>query len=119
MRKALLRKLRPRTKVWLEFKGIPVFGDGKAELLAAIKVRGSISGAAKAVGMSYRAVWGRLRKMEERLGVRLVARHAGGKAGGGSALTPAGEELLERYREFRDGLNELVDARFKQVFEAG
>ena len=110
--------LRPKSKVWLELEGQPVFGDGKAGLLQAIKQQGSISQAARVYKMSYRAAWGRVRKMEQRLGTRLVERQAGGKAGGGSVLTPAGEELLNRYRRFRKGINELVDARFAKVFKA-
>jgi len=108
--------LRPKSKVWLELEGQPVFGDGKAGLLQAIKEQGSISQAAKVYKMSYRAAWGRIRKMEERLSIRLVERRAGGKAGGGSVLTPAGEELLRLYSRFRRGINQLVDARFAKVF---
>ena len=69
--------LQARSKVWLERRGRPVFGDGKAELLEQVERTGSLSAAAKAMGMSYRSLWGRLRGMERGLGVRLVARRTG------------------------------------------
>ena len=111
-------KLKAKSKVWLEAAGKPVFGDGKAHLLEQIDQAGSLAAAAVALGMSYRGLWGRLREMERRLGVKLVARAAGGVGGGGSKLTPQGRQLLVRYRRFRKGINAIVDARFKRVFAA-
>ena len=109
-------KLRARSKVWLELDGEPVFGDGKADLLETIDRAGSLRAASDALQISYRALWGRLRGMEQRLGVRLGARRAGGVGGGAARLTPAGRRLLEQYRRFRDGLNEIVDKRFEEIF---
>ena len=109
-------KLTPKSKVWLEAAGKPVFGDGKAHLLEQIEQAGSLTAAAEAMGMSYRGLWGRLREMERRLGVGLVQRTAGGAGGGGSRLTPQGRRLLQRYRRFRKGINAIVDARFERVF---
>ena len=109
-------RLRARSKVWLERDGEPVFGDGKADLLETIDEAGSLRAASDALEISYRALWGRLRGMEQRLGVTLVARTAGGAGGGSAQLTPDGRELLDQYRRFRDGLNEIVDERFGEVF---
>jgi len=110
-------RLSPRSKVWLERAGRPVFGDGKAALLEAVERTGSLAAAAERLGMSYRGLWGRLREMEERLGVPLVARRAGGRGGGGSRLTEEARDLLRRYRRFREGINAFVDARFREAFE--
>ncbi|HUS48359.1 MAG TPA: LysR family transcriptional regulator [Phycisphaerae bacterium] len=111
------RKLKAKSKVWLELAGRPVFGDGKAALLEQVDRTGSLKGAAAELGMSYRGLWGRLRQMERRLGVKLVERRVGGPAGGGSRLTPQGRRLLGRYQRFREGINAVVDARFRTVFE--
>jgi len=112
----ILRRLKVKSKVWVELDGQPVFGDGKARLLQALAETGSIRGAAERLGMSYRAAWGRLREMERRLGQPVVARRAGGLGGGGSELTDFGKEMLRRYLEFRQGLNEVVDRRFRKAF---
>jgi molybdate transport system regulatory protein len=109
-------KLEPKSKVWLERAGRPVFGDGKARLLEQIDRSGSLAAAAQALGMSYRGLWGRLREMESRLGFKLVARTAGGPGGGGSRLTERGRDLLARYRRFRRGINAHVDGRFEKAF---
>ena len=112
----LIANLTVKSKVWLELAGQPVFGDGKARLLEALRETGSIRGAAERLGMSYRGAWGRLREMERRLGEPLIVRRAGGRGGGGSELTDFGKELLRRYLRFRQGLNEVVDRRFRRVF---
>ena len=112
----ILRKLRAKSKVWVELDGQPVFGDGKARLLHALDQTGSIRGAAERLRMSYRGAWGRLREMERRLGEPLVIRQIGGRGGGGSKLTSFGRELLHRYLEFRRGVNDMVDRRFEKAF---
>ena len=61
-----------RLKVWFEVDGEYVFGDGRAELLRLIEQSGSIKKAASNLRMSYRHAWGQIRKMEDRLGTKLV-----------------------------------------------
>ena len=109
-------ELLVKSKVWLELNGLPVFGDGKAMILERIDRAGSLSAAAEQLGMSYRGLWGRLREMERRLGATLVERRTGGRGGGAARLTPQGRDLLRRFRRFRRGINETVDARFRKAF---
>ena len=108
--------LEVKSKVWLEAGGKPVFGDGKLLWLETIRRTRSLRAAADELGMSYRGLWGRLREMEKRLGTQLVRRRVGGRGGGGAALTAEAEDLIRRYRSFRRGINELVDARFGKAF---
>jgi molybdate transport system regulatory protein len=104
--------MQPRIKVWIEVGGQPAFGDGKLRWLLRIDETGSLRAAAQALAMSYRGLWGRLRAAEERLGFRLIERRTGGAGGGGVQLTDEGRALVALYRRFRDGLDELVAARF-------
>jgi molybdate transport system regulatory protein len=97
--------LTPRCRAWLEKDGRPVFGDGRARLLEAVRRVGSINGGAATMGMSYRNAWLHLKRMEQRLGVKLIERRVGGSHGGGCLLTPAGERLLAAYREYRKMLD--------------
>ena len=113
MTHALLKKLQPRIKVWIEVGGRPAFGDGKLRWLQQIDQAGSLRAAAQALAMSYRGLWGRLRAAEERLGFRLIARRTGGAGGGGVALTEEGRALVALYRRFRSGLDEWVAERFQ------
>lgn len=74
-------------------------GPGKIELLEAIRTQGSITTAAKHIGMSYRRAWLLLDEMNRLLRDPVTASAQGGAQGGGSALTPAGEALVRTYRE--------------------
>ncbi len=118
-RSVRLGRLAARAKVWLEADGQAVFGDGKLLLLETIARAGSIRAAAEKLGMSYRGLWGRLAEMEKRLGLPLVRRTVGGKGGGGAALTEQAAELIQHYRRFRGGINELIDQRFARAFGGG
>jgi molybdate transport system regulatory protein len=81
-----------------------VFGDdiaigpGKIDLLEAIGAQGSITAAAKALGMSYRRAWLLVDTMNRCFETPVVTTEAGGVSGGGTRLTPAGKEVVRRYR---------------------
>lgn len=86
----------PRLRVVLE-TGVAI-GPGKADLLEAIGKSGSISGAGRELGMSYRRAWLLVDSMNKAFDEPVVAAHSGGKGGGRAALTDFGREVLDRYR---------------------
>ncbi len=88
---------RVRLNLWLETEEGMLFGLGRAQLLEQIEKQGSLNKAAKELGMSYRAAWGRLKNTEEVLGDSLVLKTRGRK---GCSLTPLGERVLEDYRQW-------------------
>ena len=94
-------RIEARARVWLVMDDKAVFGDGRAQLLDAIRKTGSIKGGAAALGMSYRHAWGHVNHIEQRLRIKVIERHAGGRRGGGSRLTPEAEKLLATYDKFR------------------
>jgi len=114
MPKKRRKRLNPRVKVWLEVGGKPVFGDGKLTWLERIAETGSMREAARRLGMSYRGLWGRLRTMEERLGVQLVTRRTGGAGGGGMELTDDAKALVADYHRFRRTIDAYVAKRFER-----
>lgn len=73
-------------------------GPGKIALLEAIRDTGSITSAAKVLGMSYRRAWLLVDETNRCLTGPAVETASGGEHGGGSALTPTGEALVARYR---------------------
>lgn len=88
--------LQPRLRILL---GAAIaIGPGKADLLDAIDRAGSISGAARALGMSYRRAWQLADVMNRSFRERLVEAGTGGRQGGGARLSPFGREVLARYR---------------------
>ena len=75
--------------------------DGRdAALLRAVHEAGSVAGAAAELGRSRARALSRIESLEESFG-RLVERRRGGSGGGGSRLTDAGRELLDRYERLQ------------------
>ncbi len=106
-----------RSKIWIEIDGKPVFGRGRRFLLEAIDRHGSINQAAREINISCRKAWSYIKTMEERLGIKLVERHAGGKNGGGAALTREARMFLQRFSALERGIKEIVDDRFGKIFQ--
>lgn len=75
-----------------------LLGPGKVDLLEAVAREGSITAAAKALGMSYRRAWLLVDTMNRNFRSPVVEAGAGGAQGGGAALTPLGAEVVQRYR---------------------
>lgn len=73
-------------------------GPGKIAVLEAVAETGSISAAARQLGMSYRRAWMLIDEMNKALASPAVNTAAGGSRGGGTALTPIGEEIVKHYR---------------------
>lgn len=103
-------ELKPVIKFWLEMDGGYIFGEGPFELLSSVKELGTIRGAAKELGMSYRHAWGIVKTVERRIGRPILKTRKGGSRGGGGAeLTEDGELLLDKYSEVKKNLFEVVD----------
>jgi formylmethanofuran dehydrogenase subunit E len=105
-----------RSKLWIEINGEPVFGRGRKFLLQAIDAYGSINQASREVNISYRKAWSYIKAMEERLGMKLVERQAGGRNGGGATLTEDAREFLRKYEMIEEGVREIVDGKFNNAF---
>ena len=74
-------------------------GSGKIALLEAIRDTGSISAAARKLGMSYRRAWVLVDDLNRRLSKSVVLAAPGGKHGGGTMLSPTGHKLVGLYRD--------------------
>jgi molybdate transport system regulatory protein len=77
----------------------PAMGPGKAELLERIEATGSISAAARAMGMSYRRAWQLVEAMNRDFAEPLVTTATGGTRGGGAQVTAPGRDALARFRK--------------------
>jgi molybdate transport system regulatory protein len=73
-------------------------GPGKAKLLESIRETGSISAAARDMGMSYKRAWLLIDSINQAFEIPVVTAAIGGFHGGGARLTEFGRDLLERYR---------------------
>jgi molybdate transport system regulatory protein len=73
-------------------------GPGKVALLEAIAEQGSISAAARRLGMSYRRAWMLVESLNQLAGTPVVSATTGGTGGGGASLTNIGRTIVEAYR---------------------
>lgn len=87
-------------------------GDTRIRLLEAIEKHGSISQAAKAVPLSYKAAWDAIDAMNNLADQPLVIRSAGGRHGGGTQVTDYGRKVVALYRaleaEYQAALDRLA-----------
>jgi molybdate transport system regulatory protein len=72
-------------------------GGERIALLAAIGEHGSISAAARAMGLSYKAAWDAVQALNNLFERPLVAPSVGGREGGASLVTPAGEAVIAAF----------------------
>jgi molybdate transport system regulatory protein len=109
-------RIRAGHRVFLHEHGESLFGPGTFDLLVLVDETGSLHQAAKLMGMSYNKAWRAMRQAEDHLGVKLLERHAGGPAGGGSVLTEDGVQLMERFRAFLDEADADLARLYQKYF---
>jgi molybdate transport system regulatory protein len=97
-----------KTKVWMERDGRFVVGDGGLKLLLGVLEHGSLLGAAKEIGWSYRHAWGYLKQAEAALGAPLTTPRPGKGASRGMALTETGRLVLEQLVTVRNRIDDAV-----------
>ncbi len=86
--------------------GRPLIRNPLMELLQAVREHGSISAAARALGLSYRHVWGELKRWELQLGQSLVVWERGQPA----HLSEFGDKLLWAERQAQARLAAQIEA---------
>ena len=109
--------MKPVTKIlFTDDNGIKFFGEGPLRLLCAVERTGSLRAAAMEMEMAYSKASKLLKQAEANLGFALTIRSAGGKAGGGSVLTPEGKRWLRQYQAYRDACIQANQALYRQYF---
>ena len=93
----MIKKSEPRLRILVG--QATALGPGKANLLEAINETGSISAAARQMGMSYRRAWNLVYSMNRDFIGTIIETNSGGKGGGGASVTKLGKEVIQRYRE--------------------
>jgi len=117
--------LQLKYKFWIESNDqVSILGEGKWILLKAIRDTGSLKAAVDQMGYAYRQTWDNLKKIEEKLGFKLIEKSRGGATGGQTVLTAKGEELVSFFEKLynqvdpviqqhltglQDELNEILD----------
>ena len=92
----------------------PAIGPGKAELVDHIARTGSISAAARAMGMSYRRAWQLVEAMNRACREPVVITAVGGKRGGGAEVTPFGLRLVRLFHAMEGRASGAIAADLKR-----
>jgi len=92
------------------------FGPGTAQLMQLVEQTGSLSAACKEMKMAYSKGWKIVKQAEEDLGFALMKGRRGGERGGHTVLTEDGKEFLNRYLQFADQAEAVLDQLFEQFF---
>ncbi|GAN98617.1 transcriptional regulator for molybdenum transport LysR/ModE/MopA [Komagataeibacter xylinus NBRC 13693] len=102
-----------RLTLRVDANGSPLLGHGKIKLLEQIGQTGSISAAARAMGMSYRRAWLLVEAMNTTFVRPLVAARPGG--GGGAGLSPEGEAVVRLYRDIEKAGRDAVQGQLETL----
>lgn len=94
---------------WIVCDGHAFLGRGRVTLLEEIGNTGSISKAAKRMGMSYKKAWRLVEAMNDMAGSPLVVRTSGGTGGGGTTLTEEGQHMIQAFRK--------IDAKYRAFLD--
>ena len=101
--------------IWMTAGGENLGGKGRIELLTKLVKHGSITQAAKAMGMSYKAAWDAIDTMNNLAGEPLVARSVGGKGGGGTQLTARGQQLVDNFHVIEQAHRRFIEQLGRQA----
>lgn len=102
----------------IDFKPLGRLGPGKIQLLEAIEETGSISGAGRAMKMSYRRAWLLVDELNRMFRKPLVEAAPGGSNGGGAHLTPMGREIVAHYRAIESKAMKAVSLHIEALQDA-
>jgi molybdate transport system regulatory protein len=94
--------------------GAPAMGPGKAELIERIAQTGSISAAARDMGMSYRRAWQLVEALNATYREPVVITAIGGQRGGGATVTPYGRQIAAQFRSMEDKASAAIAADLKR-----
>ncbi|WP_426029536.1 TOBE domain-containing protein [Caulobacter sp. DWP3-1-3b2] len=74
-------------------------GLERVALIEAVAELGSISAAAKKLGLSYKGAWDGVQALNNLFDAPLIVANAGGKAGGAASVTARGRAVIKAFRD--------------------
>jgi molybdate transport system regulatory protein len=104
-----------RLTLRVDFGPGQAIGRGKIQLLEAIRDKGSITGAGRALGMSYKRAWELVDQLNTCFRDPVVTARAGGQQGGGAALTELGERIVKRYRAIEAAAEKAAAVHIRDI----
>jgi len=104
-----------KSRIWIEADGNILLGEGRVRLLKAIEEEGSLSKAAKSLGMSYKKALSLIDAVNKRAEKPVTTSSIGGKGGGGAELTTYGKSLVEAFETINENCWTFLDEQIKNT----
>jgi molybdate transport system regulatory protein len=101
--------------IWMETEQGPLLGRGRVRLLELVHEKGSLKQAATAMGMSYRAAWGKIKESETAWGAPLLEKRGSNRQG--FQLSASGLALLNIYRAWLEDVNVYAAKTAQESFK--
>lgn len=101
-------KFKINGRIWIEAEE-RFMGIGRLELLQRIEQTGSISAAAKQMGMSYKRAWDLIQSLNSQANSLIVSTQTGGERGGGAVLTEEGKRWIVKYTGLQRRFQEFME----------
>lgn len=95
--------------LWFNRDENKFLGGDRIHLLEKIDELGSITKAAKEVGISYKTAWDTINMINNLAEKPLVDRLTGGKGGGGTSLTAEGKKVVEQFKTIQEEHRKFLD----------
>ncbi|CAM4061703.1 winged helix-turn-helix domain-containing protein [Campylobacter armoricus] len=111
------KKFHIKSKIWVEnSEGELLFGKGKTDILELVGECGSISQAAKQLGINYKKAWLYIQDLEKNMKEELLIAKKGRGIDSGSKLTPRAYELIKNFKILQQDVEEYTNKRFRELF---
>ncbi len=105
----------PMVRFRIDFAQYSSLGPGKVRLLEAIRDSGSLSQAARDLGMSYRRAWLLVESLRRSFREAVTVASTGGREGGGMRVTEFGDALIDSYRQLERDFDALAARRLRAI----
>ncbi|MDY8138155.1 winged helix-turn-helix domain-containing protein [Aquimarina sp. 2201CG5-10] len=102
-----------KSRIWIEGEDGVFLGEGRIKILKAINQEGSLSKAAKSLGMSYKKAWNLVNSINKNASAPIVVTNTGGSGGGGTTITPYGKNMILKFEEINKNCWDFLDQQLK------
>jgi molybdate transport system regulatory protein len=106
-----------KSRIWIESENHVLLGEGRVQLLKAIETEGSLSKAAKTLGLSYKKAWSLIDSVNKSAKKPVTINSTGGKGGGGAELTDYGKQLIAVFEEINKNCWDFLDEQIQKLDE--
>ncbi|KAA1248173.1 winged helix-turn-helix domain-containing protein [Aquimarina sp. RZ0] len=103
-----------KSRIWIEGEEGVFLGEGRIKILKTIIDEGSLSKAAKTLGMSYKKAWNLVNSINKNAASPIVITNTGGSGGGGTFITEYGLEMIHSFEKINKNCWDFLDKQLKE-----